>query len=136
MGATRTVHVPREDLPDAMSELGMKEGFDVGLEMSGSPRALAEWSPLKLQTNTSAVTARSSGQVCRHTCDSASSTTPATRNSAEAARSRVEKGNFIIMCLLTQGTCHAGRKLRWVSKRSEQKGCLLNMPLSSARFSS
>ena len=35
MGATRTVHVPQEDLRQVMSELGMKEGFDVGLEMSG-----------------------------------------------------------------------------------------------------
>jgi threonine 3-dehydrogenase len=35
MGATRTVHVPREDLRQVMDELGMKEGFDVGLEMSG-----------------------------------------------------------------------------------------------------
>jgi threonine 3-dehydrogenase len=35
MGATRTVHVPREDLRQVMSDLGMKEGFDVGLEMSG-----------------------------------------------------------------------------------------------------
>ncbi len=35
MGATRTVHVPDEDLREVMDELGMKEGFDVGLEMSG-----------------------------------------------------------------------------------------------------
>jgi threonine 3-dehydrogenase len=35
MGATRTVHVPREDLRRVMEDLGMKEGFDVGLEMSG-----------------------------------------------------------------------------------------------------
>jgi threonine 3-dehydrogenase len=35
MGATRTVHVPQEDLRGVMESLGMKEGFDVGLEMSG-----------------------------------------------------------------------------------------------------
>jgi len=35
MGATRTVHVPEEDLRRVMEDLGMKEGFDVGLEMSG-----------------------------------------------------------------------------------------------------
>ncbi|MFL5394232.1 MAG: zinc-binding dehydrogenase, partial [Myxococcales bacterium] len=35
MGATQTVHVPGEDLRDVMKDLGMKEGFDVGLEMSG-----------------------------------------------------------------------------------------------------
>ncbi len=40
MGATRVVDVSRERLPDIQRELGMKEGFDVGLEMSGSPRAL------------------------------------------------------------------------------------------------
>ena len=36
MGATRTVNVSKENLPDVMKEIGMKEGFDVGLEMSGS----------------------------------------------------------------------------------------------------
>lgn len=39
MGATRTVNVKREKLPDVMKELGMTEGFDVGLEMSGSEQA-------------------------------------------------------------------------------------------------
>jgi threonine 3-dehydrogenase len=42
LGATRVVDVSRERLPDVQRELGMKEGFDVGLEMSGSPRALAD----------------------------------------------------------------------------------------------
>jgi len=40
MGATRVVDVSRENLKDVQHELGMKEGFDVGLEMSGNPRAL------------------------------------------------------------------------------------------------
>jgi threonine 3-dehydrogenase len=40
MGATRTVDVSRENLPDVQKEIGMKEGFDVGLEMSGNPKAL------------------------------------------------------------------------------------------------
>jgi len=40
MGATRTVDVSRENLRDVQRELGMHEGFDVGLEMSGNPRAL------------------------------------------------------------------------------------------------
>ncbi len=35
LGATRAVNVAREDLRAVMGELGMKEGFDVGLEMSG-----------------------------------------------------------------------------------------------------
>ncbi|HWL29641.1 MAG TPA: L-threonine 3-dehydrogenase, partial [Burkholderiaceae bacterium] len=39
MGATRTINVSRENLPDVMKELGMNEGFDVGLEMSGVPSA-------------------------------------------------------------------------------------------------
>lgn len=40
MGATRVVDVSREKLPEIQKEIGMAEGFDVGLEMSGSPRAL------------------------------------------------------------------------------------------------
>ncbi|MCP4177866.1 MAG: L-threonine 3-dehydrogenase [bacterium] len=39
MGATRTVNVLEERLPDVMKNLNMKEGFDVGLEMSGNPAA-------------------------------------------------------------------------------------------------
>jgi len=40
MGATRTVDVSKENLPDVQREIGMKEGFDIGLEMSGNPAAL------------------------------------------------------------------------------------------------
>jgi len=37
MGATRTVNVAKGgDLKEAMKELGMKEGYDIGLEMSGN----------------------------------------------------------------------------------------------------
>ena len=39
MGVTRAVNVANENLTDVMDELGMKEGFDVGLEMSGNPMA-------------------------------------------------------------------------------------------------
>ncbi len=39
MGATRAVNVMNENLEDVMSELGMTEGFDVGMEMSGVPSA-------------------------------------------------------------------------------------------------
>jgi threonine 3-dehydrogenase len=39
MGATRAVNVARASLQDVMQELGMVEGFDVGLEMSGVPSA-------------------------------------------------------------------------------------------------
>ena len=37
MGATRAVNVATEKLDDVMKELGMTEGFDIGLEMSGVP---------------------------------------------------------------------------------------------------
>ena len=39
MGVTRTVNVAKENLKDVMVDLGMKEGFDVGLEMSGNESA-------------------------------------------------------------------------------------------------
>ncbi|MBC3765907.1 L-threonine 3-dehydrogenase [Neptunicella marina] len=39
MGATRAVDVSKENLKDTMNELGMTEGFDIGLEMSGVPAA-------------------------------------------------------------------------------------------------
>ncbi|KZN48387.1 L-threonine 3-dehydrogenase [Pseudoalteromonas luteoviolacea] len=39
MGATQAVNVANEKLEDVMQELGMTEGFDVGLEMSGVPVA-------------------------------------------------------------------------------------------------
>ena len=42
LGATRTVNVKREKLRDVMKELGMREGFDVGLEMSGSQSAFSD----------------------------------------------------------------------------------------------
>ena len=40
MGATRAVDVSKEKLKDVQNELRMREGFDVGLEMSGNPQAL------------------------------------------------------------------------------------------------
>ena len=42
LGATRAVNVSRDSLDKVMKELNMQEGFDVGLEMSGSPAALRE----------------------------------------------------------------------------------------------
>ena len=39
MGATRAVNVANEKLEDVAKELGMTEGFDIGLEMSGVPSA-------------------------------------------------------------------------------------------------
>jgi threonine 3-dehydrogenase len=42
MGATRTVDIRVEDLHEIQAELGMTEGFDVALEMSGSPSAMED----------------------------------------------------------------------------------------------
>jgi threonine 3-dehydrogenase len=42
MGATLALDVGDTAIADAQRELGMKEGFDVGLEMSGQPDALRE----------------------------------------------------------------------------------------------
>ncbi|KAA0013052.1 L-threonine 3-dehydrogenase [Billgrantia pellis] len=42
LGATRTVDVRHETLADVQRELGLSEGFDVGLEMSGSPAAFRD----------------------------------------------------------------------------------------------
>jgi len=42
MGATRAVDVSKTQLTDVMSELGMTEGFDVGMEMSGVPNAFTD----------------------------------------------------------------------------------------------
>lgn len=39
MGATAAVDSSRENLGDVQAALGMKEGFDIGLEMSGNPGA-------------------------------------------------------------------------------------------------
>ena len=40
MGASHTVLIPKQDIHEVMREAGMVEGFDVGLEMSGSSQAL------------------------------------------------------------------------------------------------
>jgi threonine 3-dehydrogenase len=42
LGADRVVDVRTEKLADVQKELGMKEGFDVGLEMSGNPAAFRD----------------------------------------------------------------------------------------------
>jgi len=42
VGADRVVNVSRERIAEAQRDLGMTEGFDVALEMSGSPNAIAE----------------------------------------------------------------------------------------------
>ena len=41
-GADLAVNATRQNLREAMSELGMKEGFDIGLEMSGAPAAVTD----------------------------------------------------------------------------------------------
>ncbi len=42
LGATRTINIDQESLADVKDELDMKEGFDIGLEMSGHPSGLAD----------------------------------------------------------------------------------------------
>jgi threonine dehydrogenase-like Zn-dependent dehydrogenase len=42
LGVTRAVNVGEESIADAQRELGMREGFDVGMEMSGQPVALRD----------------------------------------------------------------------------------------------
>jgi len=42
MGATVTLDVRKDAISDVQKKLGMKEGFDVGMEMSGSASALKE----------------------------------------------------------------------------------------------
>jgi len=45
MGATMTLDVRNEKIEDVQMALGMKEGFDVGMEMSGNPQALQTMLP-------------------------------------------------------------------------------------------
>jgi threonine 3-dehydrogenase len=45
MGATLTLDVNRDKIEAAQNTLGMKEGFDVGMEMSGNPDALRSMLP-------------------------------------------------------------------------------------------
>ena len=42
MGADRVINITKENLVDVIKQLGMKEGFDVGLEMSGNPQAFGD----------------------------------------------------------------------------------------------
>ena len=42
MGATRALNVSAESIDQTMSDLGMEEGFDVGMEMSGNPSAFRD----------------------------------------------------------------------------------------------
>jgi threonine 3-dehydrogenase len=42
MGATRAINVTAVSLDDTMKDLGMVEGFDVGMEMSGNPQAFRD----------------------------------------------------------------------------------------------
>jgi threonine 3-dehydrogenase len=42
LGATKAIDIGRSNVAEAQAELGMCEGFDVGLEMSGHPAALRD----------------------------------------------------------------------------------------------
>ncbi len=42
VGVTRAVDIHKQSIADVQKELGMQEGFDVGLEMSGNPNAFRD----------------------------------------------------------------------------------------------
>lgn len=42
MGASVALNVSRDSIADTMQQLGMEEGFDVGMEMSGNPQAFRD----------------------------------------------------------------------------------------------
>ena len=42
MGATRAINVTETTIDETMNDLGMVEGFDVGMEMSGNPQAFRD----------------------------------------------------------------------------------------------
>jgi threonine 3-dehydrogenase len=42
LGVTKAVNISKQNLRDVQNELGMFEGFDVGLEMSGNPAAFRD----------------------------------------------------------------------------------------------
>ena len=42
LGATRTINTKKESIKNCFSELNIRHGFDVGLEMSGNPQAFNE----------------------------------------------------------------------------------------------
>jgi threonine 3-dehydrogenase len=42
MGATRAINISNTTIDDTMKDLGMVEGFDVGMEMSGNPAAFRD----------------------------------------------------------------------------------------------
>lgn len=42
MGATLALDVSKKSIKDAIQELGLREGFDIGLEMSGNPKAFRD----------------------------------------------------------------------------------------------
>ena len=42
MGASAALNVTRDSLDDTMQQLGMNEGFEVGMEMSGNPQAFRD----------------------------------------------------------------------------------------------
>ena len=42
MGATVALNVNHSSIPAVQKQLGMKEGFDIGLEMSGNPHAFRD----------------------------------------------------------------------------------------------
>ncbi len=63
MGIPHTINVTERDLASVMTELGMKEGFDVGLEMSGNPKAFNDMLGVMIHGGKVAMLGISSGPV-------------------------------------------------------------------------
>ena len=65
MGATVALNIKEKSIAEVQKELGMKEGFDVGLEMSGS-RSMPRWSSeIQPRSSTPARAAASFSAACR-----------------------------------------------------------------------
>jgi threonine 3-dehydrogenase len=63
MGATHAVNVRERTLDDVQKELGMTEGFDVGLEMSGNPAAMHDMIDAMAHGGKIAILGIPSGQI-------------------------------------------------------------------------
>ncbi|MDP3386657.1 MAG: L-threonine 3-dehydrogenase [Eubacteriales bacterium] len=64
LGADRVVNVTRENLIDVVKELNMKEGFDVGMEMSGNGKALSDMIDLMIHGGKVAMLGIQSEETC------------------------------------------------------------------------
>lgn len=64
LGADRVVNVSRENLSDVVKELKMKEGFDVGMEMSGNGKAFSDMIDLMIHGGKVAILGIQTKETC------------------------------------------------------------------------